>query len=282
MSAAWGDYDNDGDLDLYVGNTTGWANQLFRNDGGGVFTDVTSGPLDDLGYVFGVAWADYDEDGDLDLYVANYGDGNKLFRNNQITGNHWLHVDLLGTVSNRCAIGARIRTVAGGQSQIREISGGRGTAQNSLTAEFGLGSATMVDTLEIRWPSGSVCTYAEVPVDHRLTITEDCPSGVIVGVDRVSPEIPEIQALHPSFPNPARGGTEIRYDLPSPSSIRLVIFDHQGRCVRVLEDTNRGVGTYSCRWDGRNEQGLRVPTGIYFYRLQAGSFTATRKLVLIR
>lgn len=79
---AWGDYDNDGDLDLYLAQANGQANKLFRNDGGGVFTDATNGlPLGDTGTTYGIAWGDYDNDGDIDLYIANFGSANKLLRN---------------------------------------------------------------------------------------------------------------------------------------------------------------------------------------------------------
>ncbi|MBN2172349.1 MAG: VCBS repeat-containing protein [Candidatus Krumholzibacteriota bacterium] len=79
--AAWGDYDNDGRPDLYLANWYGTANHLFHNDGGGAFSDATSGPLGHAGYGTSVAWADYDNDGDLDLYLANQSQANKLFRN---------------------------------------------------------------------------------------------------------------------------------------------------------------------------------------------------------
>jgi len=78
---AWGDYDDDGDLDLYLANYYSGANKLFRNDGGGSFTDVTASPLGDANEGVGVAWGDYDNDEDLDLYLVNNGQDNKLFRN---------------------------------------------------------------------------------------------------------------------------------------------------------------------------------------------------------
>jgi hypothetical protein len=186
QGVAWGDYDNDGDLDLYVVNAgTGFAgDKLLRNDGGGVFSDATSGPLGDFGDDgVGVAWGDYDNDGDLDLYVANDG-ANKLFQNEVPVGNHWLHIDLVGVISNRSGIGARVRLVAGGVSQIREVSGGSGfLSQNSLTVEFGVGSATVVDLLEVTWPSGIVQALTGVSVDQRLEVEEaNTPVGTSVVV----------------------------------------------------------------------------------------------------
>jgi hypothetical protein len=175
-NVAWGDYDNDGDLDLFVAKTNvsfQGAIKLFRNDGGGVFVDATSGALADTGIWFGNSLGDFDNDGDLDLYVANAGGSNRLLMNQKGSTNHWLHVNLVGVVSNRSAIGARVRAESGTLSQIREISGGSGyLSQNSLTAEFGLGSRTVVDTLEIRWPSGTIQKLTNLTADTLLTITE--------------------------------------------------------------------------------------------------------------
>jgi hypothetical protein len=135
-----------------------------------VFVDATSGPLGNAGQ--GVAWGDYDNDGDLDLYLASLG-ANKLFRNENGTGNHWLHVNLVGTVSNRSGIGARVRAVAGSLRQIQQVSGSSGyLSQNSLTVEFGLGAAASVDTLEIRWPSGIVQKLVNVGADQIMDVEE--------------------------------------------------------------------------------------------------------------
>ena len=81
-AAAWGDYDNDGDLDLYLANN-GTANRLYRNNGNGTFTEVgAAAGVADAGSGFGVAWGDYDNDGRLDLYLTNFGQPNRLYRNN--------------------------------------------------------------------------------------------------------------------------------------------------------------------------------------------------------
>src|SRR5206468_6084908 len=132
LSPCWGDYDNDGDLDLYVTSRDGGICRMFRNDGGGAFTDVTTFSLAGTGNVAGVACGDYDGDGDLDLYTSSSGSlPNKPLRNNLGNSNHWLEVDLEGTISNRSAIGARAwLTTPNRVTQMREVSGGTGFRQD--------------------------------------------------------------------------------------------------------------------------------------------------------
>ncbi|MBE0565598.1 MAG: VCBS repeat-containing protein [Krumholzibacteria bacterium] len=184
---AWGDYDNDGDLDLYLANV-GSANKLLRNDGG-TFLDATAlvPPLGDAGNGFGVAWGDYDNDGDLDLYLANSGQANKLFRNDAAENQHWLQVKLEGTRSNRAGIGARVRVVAGGSSQIREISGGSGyCSQDAMVASFGLGAAATIDSLIVHWPSGVVQAVSPAPsVDGALLVVESGFYDLAAGLEGV-------------------------------------------------------------------------------------------------
>ena len=288
---AWGDYDNDGDLDLYLTNW-GTANKLFRNEGGGTFVDAMSGPSGDTGAGTGVAWGDYDNDGDLDLYVACYGQANRLFRNDQSTGNHWLHVDLAGISSNRCGIGARVRVVAGGSSQIREISGGSGDmSQNSLVAEFGLGSATTVDTFEVKWPNGMtevITGDGETPaatsiaVDRMIIILEGW--GIVTGIDpETGPVFPKRYALYQNVPNPFNPTTVIRYDVAADGSfVTLLVYDVGGRLVRTLVNRRETAGHKMIAWDAKNDHGRRVATGIYFYQLKAKGFSETRKMLLLK
>ncbi len=179
---SWGDFDNDGYLDLYVANCNS-ANRLFRSLDGDSFHNVAPGSIADAGDALGVAWGDYDNDGLLDLYLAKSNETGKLFRNEIGSDNHWLQVRLAGTVSNRSAVGARVRVVAGEARQTRWIEGGSGyVSQNSLPAEFGMGAAATIDSLIIHWPSGVVNFYTDVPADQILELVESCAPGAPTGV----------------------------------------------------------------------------------------------------
>jgi len=178
----WGDFDNDGHLDLFVvhGLNPGKTNAVHHNNGDGSFTGVRSGsPANDAGAASTFCtWADYDEDGFLDLFVARsvfVQFTNLLYRNNG-NSNHWLKVRLTGTVSNRQTIGAKVRvkaTIRGKTFwQLREISSGPAFSQTPLTAHFGLGDATTVETLRIEWPSGLVQEFHNVPANQSQTVVE--------------------------------------------------------------------------------------------------------------
>jgi hypothetical protein len=183
LGCYWGDYDNDGFLDLFVANLgnsgVGENNFLFHNDRQGGFERIMTGSLvNDQGASTGSAWGDYDDDGFLDLVVVNYDINSRafLYRNNGNT-NHWLELNLIGTASNRAAIGAKVRVKATiwGKSvwQLREISGGTGYgSQNDLRAHFGLGDATNADAIRIEWPSGNVRELTDIQPNQLLKLTE--------------------------------------------------------------------------------------------------------------
>jgi hypothetical protein len=279
-SATWFDYDNDGDLDLYL--TNNGENELFRNVGGGNFqvsVAVVACPNlggDELG--FSTGWGDYDEDGDLDLYVVNQGK-NRLFRNELASGDHWLEVDPEGTISNRSGIGVRVRMVAGGTSQMREISGASGYAsQSPLTAWFGLGGVCTVDTVEVIWPaSGMVRVMTDVTCDQTLEVYENPLAGAPDERD-----LPSVFRLYPNRPNPFMNRTEIRYDLPERSQVHLAVYDATGRFVReLLGGEYSNPGRHVAYWDGRTTAGKSAAPGIYFCRFTAGPYTETQRVVLL-
>jgi hypothetical protein len=169
---SWGDYDNDGDLDLYLTSIyKGRRSTLYRNDGNGRFTDVTwlAGAGVDNGW--GAAYADIDGDGDLDLIIGS-GEGVRLLRNDG-NANHWLHVRAVGTASNRSAIGARVTVTAGPLKQTAEVQGGKGTGnQHSLPVEFGLGPWDRPVSVEVKFPSGRVWRDRRVTPDRMIAVTE--------------------------------------------------------------------------------------------------------------
>jgi hypothetical protein len=198
---AWGDYDNDGYLDLFVTSYVG-RNGLFHNNGDGTFAQVLVGdPVTDGGPGIsdkGCSWVDYDNDGFLDLFVTRSGlapDGNdtvplsnRLYHNNG-NSNAWIVVKLIGTVSNRSAIGARVRARAtiGAKTfwQLREINGAGDDHVGPLVAHFGLGHATNVEVLRIEWPSGAVQEFQNVAARQILTIIE--PPRLVPGITNAVP-----------------------------------------------------------------------------------------------
>lgn len=270
-AAAWGDYDNDGDLDLYLVKSQG-RNRLLRNEEDG-FRDVAEYPMQDGGVGMGVGWADHDADGDLDLYITNDSGWNRLLRNHAAGSNHWLQVVLAGTESNRQGIGARVRVVAGGRAQVREVGGDTGIgSQNWVVAHFGLGAASTVDTLTIVWPSGIVQT--EIPgfaADRRIIVTESTePAGAPPGPDPIGTGDGEA-GLRPedvALPNPFRNETRWEHVLAAPGPLRVEIYDAGGRRVRTLLDAARAAaGRHVLSWDGRDDGGRRLPHGVYFARV---------------
>jgi hypothetical protein len=279
-SAAWGDYDLDGDLDLYVVNY-GTSNRLFRNEGGGAFVipECSTAPIADGGDGFSMGWGDYDKDGDLDIYVVNDG-RNGLYRNDLYADRHWLEVCLVGELSNTYGQGARVRVVTGATSQMREIAGASGyLSQGPLTAFFGLGDITSVDTVEVTWPVGGVRQMLTgVACDQSVTVFESDLAAFEGGSEK-----PAILRLYPGRPNPFSSVTRVRYDLPEAARVDLEVFDVSGRLVlRLLDHRLKQPGRHCIVWDGRNDTQRRVAPGIYFMRLAAGPETEIERIILLR
>jgi ASPIC and UnbV/FG-GAP-like repeat/Dockerin type I domain len=176
-SSAWVDYDNDGDLDLFVSHLG--PNRLYENNGMGDFIKITESDLvlDAFSSGAGV-WGDFDRDGDQDVYVGD-SLNNRIYINNA-NGNNWINIHCIGTVSNHSAIGTRIRLKATINSsevwQIREIIGKSGRmAHSSLNAHIGLGDASIIDSIIIKWPSGITQIMVNISTNQFLTVTEELP-----------------------------------------------------------------------------------------------------------
>jgi hypothetical protein len=197
------DYDNDGLQDLFIANGhvldnieryhagTRYAEpkSMFRNIGRGVFQNVS----DALGKDFqlprvsrGVAVGDFDNDGDLDILVSNNGGAPQLFRNDGGNANHWIELFLIGVKSNRDAVGARVEITSGDLLQYEQRKGGMSyqSAQDPRL-HFGLGAHLRVDSIVVRWPSGTITRLANIPADRIITVKEG--EGL---VERAFPLIP--------------------------------------------------------------------------------------------
>ncbi len=176
ISSAWGDVDNDGDLDLYVASTYPFQySRLYRQESDHRFTDVT--------YAAGVSaelngrasFHDYDLDGDLDLLVGPRGNW-QLFRNDQRSTHHWIALRLAQPSGNTDALGARVTVVQGAagaeRTQLREVSGGEAVwaTQPSRVQHFGLGASGAAVTVRVRWPDGARTEYTGLAVDKRYRI----------------------------------------------------------------------------------------------------------------
>ena len=186
----WGtslfDYDNDGDLDIFVANGSTFQelhrpevliaqqDALFRNNGDETFTDVSA----EAGIAQlprrvgrGTTFGDYDNDGDVDIFIVNNHAPPTLLRN-EAAGMNWLHVKLHGMGANRNAIGAKIRIKTANAVQMREICAGESyLSSNSYLAEFGLGTATKIEWLEVTWPNGETQRRSDkLTVNQRIDI----------------------------------------------------------------------------------------------------------------
>ena len=288
-SGGWGDYDNDGDLDLFVttaysGNPT--ANRLYRNDlidsGSPTFERIVQGDIvNDTGDSYGLAWEDYNNDGFLDLFVArtqNENQDNVLYRNDATNGNHWLKVRCTGTTSNRSAIGARIRILASINGlpvhQMRTITGQTGYCGQSLKVHFGLGNAVTVDSLEVLWPSGTVDHYAGVAANGLLEITE----GETVPVEESGSVLPLRIRLYPNYPNPFNPSTTIRFDLNTTSFVRMNLYDMLGRRVAELVHGMLPAGVHRVSVSGET----LGSSGVYTCVLAVGDEVASHQITFLK
>ena len=199
---AFADLDNDGWLDLITvsghvypqvdtlpsGARYREPKLLQMNQKDGTFCDASeaAGPALRENHVSrGLAVGDLFNDGNMDVVVGDLDGSPMILRNHGITGRHWVSFELAGTKSNRLALNARIKIVAGGVTQTEEIhSGGSYLSQNDLRVHFGLGAIGKIDSVEIRWPSGKVENLGSLPSDKFYSVLEG--SG-IVSPDRIRP-----------------------------------------------------------------------------------------------
>jgi hypothetical protein len=187
--AGFADFDNDGWLDIFLTNghvypevrgintEAGYEQRkvVYRNVQGS-FEDVTEGlgpPVTTPRAGRGTAFGDVDNDGTVDVAINNVHDAPDLFLTRTSAPHHWILIRLVGTRSNRSAIGARVRLVTGDTAQVHEVRGGGSyLSQNDLRIHAGLGAARAVDAIEVRWPTGATESWRGVRANQVLTLKE--------------------------------------------------------------------------------------------------------------
>ncbi len=225
-SSAWGDFDNDGDMDVFIGSSSSNYHKLLRNDGAGNFTPVTAAFMETTGTI---EWTthDFDNDGFLDIMgggrillgngdmtfnvrigsVSNgpvgdlnndgfldYAGGSGVYLNDG-NDNHWLKVIPKGVQSNTNGIGARVEVESPLGTQIRDIRSGDGFRyMSTLYAHFGLGADSLITRVTVYWPSGIVDVFNELPADSSLVVVEG--QTISTGINEQPTTGPAV------FPNP--------------------------------------------------------------------------------
>jgi hypothetical protein len=264
FGSAFADADNDGDVDLYVCNAFGGIdkNSFYINDGNGIFErDDQSAPATQSGWTFGCAWGDYNQDGFMDLVLANCKNDNQtnsLFRNDG-NENNWFKLKCEGTQTNRSAIGTvvRIKAIINGKSvwQMRRIAGQSGyNSQNSLVVHFGLKDASMIDSLIIDWGVGESQIIENVTINRSCKIKqgEQLECTTTSTIDNVV-HMPKVK-IHP---NPSNGNyfqMENPFEL-NKETISVRVIDTTGRLIYqtllenpeskiVITNCNLGSGSY--------------------------------------
>ena len=258
-STAFLDCDNDGWQDIYMVNGPPTPNILYQNLGDNTFSIASAGsPLESYGNAFGMACTDLDNDGRMDLFVANSNDavGNQLFRNENTDGFHWLKVRTRGVTSNRAGIGARVEVEIGGELLVDEVAAGTGYAsQNSLIQHFGLGDATTVDRLTVRWPSGQVDVYENLEADRQYLVVEG--ESLATAAEEPVRDALQLQV----WPNPVQTELSVRFSLEKGGPVYLEMRDALGRPIARQSRIFATAGEYQ----------LEVPTA----DLPAGTYALT-------
>ncbi len=289
FGSQWADVDNDADLDLFVTNSFWggpWKNFLFLNNGDGTFTkNLTEIPTTELGWSYGCAFGDWDCDGDLDLGVAtclNADQTDYLYENHSAeNGNNWLEINLVGTTSNRSAIGTKVwvtATINGQQvTQLREISAQSGyCGQNQMAAHFGLADADSV-TMSVQWPSGLEQLFGNLVANQCLTLVEG------QGISSVSqpPFSGPASRTLTLQPNPSADSVTVVWEQADTEIISLQIVDMQGKVI-FSKKINATTGQNEWSWNGQDALGVKVPAGNYMVQLVGNNWQVAEQLVRVR
>jgi enediyne biosynthesis protein E4 len=259
LANCWGDYDNDSDQDVIL-TTDGSPVAYYRNDGNNTFTPLSL----DITLKSGgacVSNSDYDNDGDLDVFIMGTGSAKGLYKNDSLGyGNHWLNIKCAGTVSNKSAVGTvvRIKATVNGQViwQAREINAMNSfMGHNDLRVHFGLGNATFVDSVVIKYLSGSEEIFININADHFYFNEEG--SGILSNVTSIALNEKKDTPFTLS-PNPSGDYIILTSDINADDKISYTLYSAEGGVIdsSLFTSQSSRINTAS------------LTHGIYFIQVQ--------------
>lgn len=271
---AWGteffDCDNDGDLDLYAANgylidqgtNHFFVNGLIENNYPHFLNQSEESGADGEAEARGLVVFDYDDDGDLDVMVANWGEAPSLYTN-QSQALNWLKVDLKGTESNTNAFGATLRVSVGNKTFYRHNDGVEFLGQSIQPVHFGVGYATQIDELTITWPTGKEESYYNIPANQTISIVEGQQTATS-NEDPTAPGAVQTFELYSAYPNPFTDATAVSFYLPHAGAVDLTVYNILGQEVMTARKSFAGEGRYEMKLNA-SELGNN---GMYIYRLR--------------
>ena len=276
----WGttflDFDNDGWQDIYMVNDSYFSplpNILYRNNGDNTFEIVSeNSPIASMYGSYGTACTDLDLDGKVEVFVTNSGntDGNQIFKNETANTGNWFRLKTVGTISNYSAIGTKVTIETGESIYTDEVCGGSGYgSQNSLTLHFGLGDATLIDLLTIRWANGLVETYTDLMVNQSMTAIENQS----LTVNTFSPATLDVGIK--TFPNPVEAQLNIELSIEESKDVQVNILDINGKVVDHIFNGRLTEGNHTFQWD------TKLISGVYFVNIVSEKAVKTSKVIVL-
>ncbi|MBL0096091.1 MAG: VCBS repeat-containing protein [Bacteroidetes bacterium] len=279
LSNTWGDFDNDGDLDCIVTNEGPQNNAYYQNNvmqGSTVFTKITNEPMVlNSGNHWCATSGDYDNDGDLDVYISGASD--KGLFENTTTLTDFINIKLVGLTSNMSGIGAKVKVKAKGFWQMREISAQNTfNGMNMLNAHFGFGisgsTPLLIDTIRIEWPSGIVDLCTNIPSNVMYTATEGQCLSVTALHSFENSNVDDF--LLTVYPNPVDEHLTFSYTLSQPENMQIELLDIHSKSVHPKIVMNGTIGNNTASLDIKD-----LAPGIYTLYISNGKNSATKKFV---
>jgi hypothetical protein len=322
MGSMVGDVNNDGTPDIYVGNggpPIGTADQFFVSVFGTMeelnYEDQTAlidypaiipPGFPEVAYPYrthGTTFVDIDNDGLIEIAVVNGGpaggdstrrEPNRLFKVQPETPANFLRVRVNGDGEfiSRDAIGTRValRVSKRGSAPwmlYKTLFGGSCfSAQNSFWLHFGLADADSIELMQITWPNGSASEITSgLSVNTFVKVGVGRTGNLMVKSTPLSEtfqERPSAFTLEQNYPNPFNPSTTIRYTTQTEGPVEIKVFDLLGQQVATLVEEFQPAGTWAAVWDGRNDRGYPVASGLYSYRMKVNDIVVSRRMMLTR